>query len=774
MVVFNRLILKNFKSHENTIIEFYKGINVIIGENGAGKSTILEGVSFALFKQHTGKKIDDLVMNNKESMSVELEFSCSSGAYKIIRQKKKNLKSTLFKKSSNGFVELCSGDKEVASRIENILQIDSDLFLNAIYIRQGEIADFINKTPSEKKQLIGKLLGINSLEDAWKNLSPYINNCENQVSILQTKINDLDVISEIAKKDKEKVISLKEDCVFSLNKMRILQNEISELKKDKGAIDDKINKAEHLEGLISQNSKKIEAHKKNLAFIQDKINKFNNAEEQIEALKNIPEELRFYEEWEKENMIMLMKKTEKENLSNDLVELEKDLKSFFDKCSSIFSCGKINDIKPVVDRINSELNNIEERSSEISSNILEIKENEATLKEKIRSLEKSIKDITDIDSQCPICKSNISEENKTELIRQYDENIELYKIEIEENKTNYDILIKQKQEILSFSNAVRFLEAELEKVKDIPAKINDITSKIMILDEKILAFNFANLSEIKEKIEDLKKQKTLYDQLSGFIEDKDEYLKQIGEEDDYIKKITEESDKLKTSLEETLQNIDYQKYQQISDTISKKEGDYHTLDLQLSQNKGGALATIQKIKEEQSKLNNIEKIKDHYDLYLKLVNSLTDIRNLYSKNGIQKDLRDISKPLIEEKTKNLFNGFSFNYSDIGMDDDYDVTLYGPEGKSTSSMISGGEKVAIALALRLGITQAMANGELDTILLDEPTIHLDDSKKYELVDLFKNISALPQMIIVTHETQLENIADNLITIQKQNGVSSVVK
>ena len=54
--------------------------------------------------------------------------------------------------------------------VQNLLEMDGDLFLNAVYVRQGEIADLIEKTSSEKKQMIGRLLGIDSLEKAWKNL----------------------------------------------------------------------------------------------------------------------------------------------------------------------------------------------------------------------------------------------------------------------------------------------------------------------------------------------------------------------------------------------------------------------------------------------------------------------------------------------------------------------------------------------------------------------------------------------------------------------------
>jgi exonuclease SbcC len=176
-MIFKKLKLTNFKSHQNTIIGFDKGITVIVGENGAGKSTILEAISFALFKQHTAKRIDDLVRNNANFMSVELEFTSNGKDYKIVREKKSNLKSSIYTKTSNegGFVHICTGDKEVSEEIRQILDIDSDLFLNAIYIRQGEIAELVDKTPAEKKQLIAKLLGIDSLEKSWKNLLPFIN-----------------------------------------------------------------------------------------------------------------------------------------------------------------------------------------------------------------------------------------------------------------------------------------------------------------------------------------------------------------------------------------------------------------------------------------------------------------------------------------------------------------------------------------------------------------------------------------------------------------------
>ena len=86
-MIFKRLKLRNFKSYADEIINFDKGITVIVGENGAGKSSIFEAISFTLFKQHTASKLNDLVRNNSENMSVELDFVSRGKEYRIIREK---------------------------------------------------------------------------------------------------------------------------------------------------------------------------------------------------------------------------------------------------------------------------------------------------------------------------------------------------------------------------------------------------------------------------------------------------------------------------------------------------------------------------------------------------------------------------------------------------------------------------------------------------------------------------------------------------------------
>src|SRR5664280_1196032 len=188
-MIIESMVMKNFKSHRDTKLEFNTGISIIMGGNGSGKSSILEAVSFALFKQHSGKKIEQLITIGQNKMSVELIFTSNGRKYRVLRERSKNSSKAKLEIEDKGrFQNLLSGDKQVTEEVQGLLEMDGDLFLNAVYVRQGEIANLVDKTPAEKKQVIGKLLGIDSLEKAWKNMLPLMNNYEMQKVKLEGKL----------------------------------------------------------------------------------------------------------------------------------------------------------------------------------------------------------------------------------------------------------------------------------------------------------------------------------------------------------------------------------------------------------------------------------------------------------------------------------------------------------------------------------------------------------------------------------------------------------
>ena len=93
-------------------------------------------------------------------------------------------------------------------------------------------------------------------------------------------------------------------------------------------------------------------------------------------------------------------------------------------------------------------------------------------------------------------------------------------------------------------------------------------------------------------------------------------------------------------------------------------------------------------------------------------------------------------------------------------------------------LSGGEKVSIALALRLGMAHILGSSNLNFIIFDEPTTHLDEERRKSLVGILSNafeanLATISQFVIITHDSEIfEN--SNVDTIYNFEATSEGTK
>lgn len=810
-MIFKQLELTNFKSHQHNIINFNSGITLIIGENGAGKSTIFEAISFALYKKYTGDKIDDLIRTNNTTMSVKLHFVSNGTEYKITRTRTNNQsRAKLEKKDKNllQYVTIAEGDRTVNEQIQEILEMDADLFLNAIYIRQGEIANLISKSPSERKQLIGKLLKLEELEKAFKNILPFINDYKwkqaelkgqlsNEISIENLK-NDIIKYNELTLLYKE-TEQTKEDLITQQKEIQLEKDKIEELRKE----------YEEWKVILKNESQNLQRLQKENSDLETEIKNLHEIEQQIQQLKPFVEQLQDYQDEEYLNINEKIKELESEklslnteiqilkNLNEEKQQLKQTIKDDTERFKTIYAL--VSDVvtdkdfkttedldmleKQISRMLCSVTTNLEENQQKINN----LKEKRSQIKAENDSHKGFILQTEELGSQCPVCKSDIDDDKKRELIQHYDNLI----------KTNEESITELNYKIDDAEEINNKLTLQMEDLKNIDKKLpqyrwlleNIATnlSSIVNMNERLLDFDskmerFENIErEInlnKEKIEDrnnkiksLQKQNQEYNQLLGSIQHKDKTIlkqqKLLEEIEIKQQKINNLSNNIKSS------QYDEQKYIQIQQTEQKLNSNITSItvslkeiEIKISELKNNIINLI-------STSKNYIKNKKEYGYIEQYLILLDDIRTSYSKDGVQKTLRSLSRPIIQNYTRNFFKEFDFNYSNLVLDDEYNIILYGPEGEAKLDMISGGEKIAVALALRLGITEAISKSNIETILLDEPTIHLDSQRIHELITLLTGLSSLPQMIIVTHDIELENAADNLIRVVKENGISNVV-
>jgi exonuclease SbcC len=898
-MIIESLVMKNFKSHKDTSIDFNTGITIIMGGNGAGKSSILEAVSFALFKQHSSKKIEQLITigNNKNKLYVRLEFTSNGRTYRVTRERSKTAsKASITIKEGQGFQQLAAGDTQVTREIQSILEMDGDLFLNAVYVRQGEIADLVDKTPSEKKQVIGKLLGIESLEIAWKNMLPIITAYNEDKTRLEGKLENVESIKEdinSAMKEKTRLEDEIKEINFKIDK---IQHKLDSMNKnnEKLKMDEKnfektsmmldtkyqmLKKLEedqsHLESQLNEiNNNEIEMTKiapklpklellislksslEQLKEIQKERNRIEEALERVRDLEeNINNNKRFKDDYDavsdeidniqtKRSEFEGSRELLKQNVKRKEQTLEKMGISHNKIVKLLNNANKLLETNfTMIEELEKHLKTLKPQTkdeiNELDTKINQLKEDISVLKTQSNDLQKPINELEYVKEKCPICKSDIDEAKRNELINGYQTQIELNKTKISsflsalnmftakkailESKysaiqdINIDVMKEQlenirygQQEIKTIINSIKTLEinvlsldaidVELKEKQDIlkdlkpkyeeyldaqgslksmgdPTQIKtnlkDVDDNLSMIKDRIsslIEMIGGSVENLEEEIEYFTDLKSRYQHLSGAVAIKESSIMRMEQ----VQNSIEDTKNLISHLKEELENLSYEKevHVKLIENIQTTQHELSGLNGKKQELIGMDNSTEKNLKGLIERLESYKSFQKELILLKDFIKLLKYIRSAYGKDGVQKDLRDISRPLIEQNTREFFEKFNFEYSDIKLDNEYDITVYGPAGESNLDMISGGEKIAVALALRLGITQTLSGGSLELIMLDEPTIHLDAYRRQELIDLLKRMSIIPQMIIVTHDSDLEDAADNILKVEKEEGISVV--
>ena len=170
-----RLRLWNFLSYREEELSL-EGVHVacLCGENGAGKSALLDAITWALWGQarnvdRRGSGQENLIHQGQEEMAVELDFRVGENRYRVVRRysRKRGPSLHLLIASGDGFRTLSQGVEETQKRLLEILRLDYDTFTHSAFLVQGQDDAFTaGMDPRQRKELLGKVLGLSLYEAA--------------------------------------------------------------------------------------------------------------------------------------------------------------------------------------------------------------------------------------------------------------------------------------------------------------------------------------------------------------------------------------------------------------------------------------------------------------------------------------------------------------------------------------------------------------------------------------------------------------------------------
>jgi len=216
-----RLQVRNFLCYsDNAPALDFAGIHVacLSGANGHGKSALLDAITWALWGKARARQDDQLIHQGQTDMDVEFDFLMDGQLYRVIRKRTSRGRgqSALELQADRGgkFVVLTEDSQRATqARINAILRMDYDTFINSAFLVQGRADEFTVKAPAERKQVLADILGLALYDRAEEIAKDHARQAEQEIAQLTGEIQNLDgeLKNLAAYRDEEKALALESE-----------------------------------------------------------------------------------------------------------------------------------------------------------------------------------------------------------------------------------------------------------------------------------------------------------------------------------------------------------------------------------------------------------------------------------------------------------------------------------------------------------------------------------------------------------------------------------
>ena len=792
------LKLENFRQHEDSFIEFSDGITIINGTNGAGKTTILEAITWSIYGTDAARGNKDTIKFNKAKarakVRVELIFCLDDEVFRIERFLDK---AELY--LGDNQTPIVTTQQEVTKYLTDKLGMTKDEFFNTYFTGQKELNFLGNQKPLERRKFISKVLNYEKIREIQEQIRTDKNGINNEITGLKQGIADLDSLKEeknIARAELEEIN----------NNLVAKQKEFNKCTDEIAEIEPEWEKIKEIKEKFDKNTREIEFLTEKSAFMEKNIvslkGKFENLEEKSKILAEIS---KFETEYKETDLKIkeLEKLQEKEALRQTYLSkiegLDKEINEKTLQQEEVIKSGK--EKRLIVDKIpfiKEEITDLIEKIKEIETKITACKkENEVLISQKQKEVEKTQKHLSLIKDKgeegiCPTCERTLKGEfdkvtgNFKDQIKTLEKEIQILKTEYEKLNVNSAELTefkkKKEQKEKEYAELMNFqgqYEEEKRRFLIIKNEIETKTlEKIKIKEELVKipeGFDNKTLNNLREKILPLKEKHeqilTLNAELADFDKVKNELRDSIRVQQEI------ETNKKQTGKELKEFNYSEETFFKIEKAFQLTKESFYNLKNELGKigeqekNKKDKLEWIKKQEDSnKEKLNYIKEKQGRLDL-------LIELERFYGQ--FWEKLNNQARPEISElASKFLVDLTDGRYSELELNEKYEICLH--DDGEIKPVISGGEEDLVNLCVRVAISQIIAQRSgktLSLLILDEIFGSLDENRRTNVVNLLRNLTNnFEQVILITHIEDIKNEIDNIITIEynTEKGSSKIIR
>ncbi|MEM4441383.1 MAG: SMC family ATPase [Ignisphaera sp.] len=752
IVVIKAIKLNNVLSHEQTYIEFPLGLTALVGPNGAGKSSIIDAAIYALFinpqniRGFRGSSKKSFLRIGSSSGYIEVELSIGGKKYVVYRgiSLSKGDEAVLYEVTENEKKKvLAVGVQTVLDYVRKLLSIPSTESIRyTIISRQNEIARLIEEAPSTRKELVLKLLGLNELEKAKEVLKPYLESVKSDIKFYDSYKLEL---NEIREKVKALSRSIEADRV-----------EFAKLENEQKILSEEIKRYEKLIELVK---------------LYDKLSKAIGIVKELKEVESVLPLCREILSLDIENFI---------SITNVLRDRKRDLDEALEKLKTIE-----NEINIVLKNLELELE-IQVPSSVDTKGVIEYLDElskqiylDKSVKQAEFNIAKNSVEIIGRSANCPLCGRELSDNLKERLLSEAKNRIDSILKELDEldkryNKVklyidNVKKLEKGRLELqVRIENNRKIIEEYMNKYREIKNSIETVISKLKSNNFFTKCLDNSNIINVVRCIH------RLAIETMKIYEEKKHMLRKLFEEEITIDEVLKKYTEVKNGIAELGFDINKININEIEARYKECLNRFNEVSMRIGQIKG-RIESYLKMQEEfskkereiEEKLSQLKKSIEIYPVLDFMVNKLLGKDGLLAKMLTQE-----SRRLIERYTNAILKELDMSFR-IRIDEEFDISVHTPFGELDIRSLSGGEIVALAIALRIALAYTVFGRLPGFFILDEPTQFLDRDRRRSVFEIIKKLSErVPQVIVITHDVEVEELADKVVYVSKEGGRSIV--
>jgi DNA repair protein SbcC/Rad50 len=292
-----KLKMRNFMCYRDNVPPLdFTGIHLacLSGENGAGKSTIIDAMTWALWGKARAKSTDDLIYANQPEMEVEFDFAVGEQLYRIIRKRSRPKKragagqsSLEFQMSTGTDFRPITGNiiDQTQDKIIETLHMDYDTFVNSAFLRQGHADEFTRQDPARRKEVLGSILGLASYDELEEKAKLLARQYEADIVLTESSIKEIQ--TELSRKPEyEAELERAQTTLTGIEaQIQAKDSALKELRRKKEALEMKRTQLDELEIRLANSLKDMQRWGEQAEQHQSRIKKYDETIERREAIE---------------------------------------------------------------------------------------------------------------------------------------------------------------------------------------------------------------------------------------------------------------------------------------------------------------------------------------------------------------------------------------------------------------------------------------------------------------------------------------------------------